>query len=49
VSARHGGQFMLAVDDCRHDPDRLFASAQAAEEAGDIAEAERFYRMLMKG
>ena len=43
------GQFMLAVDDCGHDPDDLFANAQAAEQAGDIAEAERFYRMLMKG
>jgi tetratricopeptide (TPR) repeat protein len=42
------GQFMLAIDDCRHNPDNLFASAQAAEEAGDIAEAERFYRALMK-
>ena len=42
------GQFVLAVDDCRHDPDDLFASAQAAEQAGDIAEAERFYRLLMK-
>ena len=27
----------------------MFANAQAAEQAGDIAEAERFYRMLMKG
>src|SRR5215471_4749442 len=43
------GQFMLAVDDCGHDPDDLFANAQAAEQAGDIAEAERFYRMLLKG
>jgi len=43
------GQFMLAVEDCRHDPDDLFASAQAAEQAGDIAEAERFYSTLMKG
>ena len=42
------GQFMLAVDDCRHNPDDLFSSAQAAEQAGDIAEAERLYRMLMK-
>ena len=25
------GQFVLAVDDCRHNPDDLFASAQAAE------------------
>ena len=42
------GQFMLAVDDCRHNPDDLFASAQAAEQAGDIAEAERLYSVLMK-
>ena len=28
--------------------DDLFAQAQAAEEAGDIAEAERLYRILMK-
>ena len=42
------GQFMLAVDDCRHNPDDLFASAQAAEQAGDVAEAERLYRILMK-
>ena len=40
---------MLAVDHCGHNPDDLFANAQAAEQAGDIAEAERFYRMLMKG
>ena len=31
-----------------HDPDDLFSSAQAAEQAGDIAEAERLYSMLMK-
>jgi tetratricopeptide (TPR) repeat protein len=43
------GQFVLAVDDCRHDPDDLFANAQAAEQAGDIAEAERCYSLLMKG
>jgi tetratricopeptide (TPR) repeat protein len=42
------GQFMLAVDDCRHNPDDLFASAQAAEQVGDVAEAERLYRILMK-
>jgi len=40
---------VLAVDDCRHNPDDFFASAQAAEQAEDIAEAERFYRFLMKG
>jgi tetratricopeptide (TPR) repeat protein len=43
------GQFMLAVDDSGHDPDDLFASAQAAEQAGDFAESERFYSILMKG
>ena len=43
------GQFVLQVDDCRHDPDDLFQSAHAAEEVGDIAEAERLYRMLTKG
>ena len=42
------GQFVLAVDDCVHDLDELFSSAQAAEQAGDIAEAERFYSVLMK-
>lgn len=42
------GQFVLAVDEYRHNPDDLFASAQAAEQAGGIAEAERFYRLLMK-
>jgi hypothetical protein len=40
---------VLAVDDCRRNPDDLFASAQAAEQAGDIAEADRFYRLLMNG
>jgi hypothetical protein len=35
------GQFVLAVDDCRYNPDDVFGSAQAAEQAGDIAEAER--------
>src|SRR6516162_2983587 len=42
------GQFVLAVDTSRHNPDDLFANAQAAEEAGDIAEAARLYRTLMK-
>jgi tetratricopeptide (TPR) repeat protein len=42
------GQFVFAVEDCRHNPDDLFASAQAAEEAGDIAEAERLYHLLTK-
>ena len=42
------GQFVLAVDDARDDPDELFDRAYAAEEGGDIAEAERLYRLLMK-
>jgi tetratricopeptide (TPR) repeat protein len=42
------GQFVLAVDHCHHDTDDLFQQAQAAEEGGDIAEAERLYRILMK-
>ena len=42
------GQFVLAVDDAREDPDELFDLAHAAEQMGDIAEAERFYRLLMK-
>ena len=42
------GQFVLAVDDARDDPDDLFGLAHAAEQIGDIAEAERLYRLLMK-
>ena len=42
------GQFILAVDGSEHNPDDLFARAQSAEEVGDIAEAERLYRLLMK-
>jgi Flp pilus assembly protein TadD len=42
------GQFVLAVDPSQHNPDDLFEQAQSAEEAGDIAEAERLYRILMK-
>ncbi|MFZ2079147.1 MAG: tetratricopeptide repeat protein [Xanthobacteraceae bacterium] len=42
------GQFVLAVDESQHNPDDLFEQAQSAEEAGDIAEAERLYRILMK-
>ena len=42
------GQFVLAVDDAREDPDELFDRAIAAEQMGDIAEAERLYRLLMK-
>ncbi len=42
------GQFVLAVAGSRHDADELFEQAQSAEEAGDIAQAERLYRILMK-
>ena len=44
------GQFVLAVDQSQsqNNPDDLFELAQSAEEAGDIAEAERLYRILMK-
>jgi tetratricopeptide (TPR) repeat protein len=42
------GQFVLAVDASQRNPDDLFDQAQSAEEAGDIAEAERLYRILMK-
>jgi len=42
------GQFVLAVDQSQNNPDDLFELAQSAEEAGDVAEAERLYRILMK-
>jgi len=42
------GQFVLAVDPSQNNPDDLFEQAQSAEEAGDLAEAERLYRLLMK-
>jgi tetratricopeptide (TPR) repeat protein len=42
------GQFVLAVDHARDDPDDLFDRAHAAEQLGEIAEAERLYRLLMK-
>ena len=42
------GQFVLSVDEARDDPDELFERAQSAEQAGDLAEAERLYRVLMK-
>ena len=42
------GQFVLAVDGAREDPDELFDRAHSAEQIGDIAEAERLYRLLMK-
>ena len=42
------GQFVLAVDESRHNTDDLIEQVQSAEEVGDIAEAERLYRILMK-
>jgi tetratricopeptide (TPR) repeat protein len=42
------GQFVLAVAPSQNNPDDLFEQAQSAEEAGNIAEAERLYRLLMK-
>src|SRR5262245_5814285 len=42
------GQFVLAIDESQHTPDELFEQAQLAEENGDIAGAERLYRILMK-
>ncbi len=42
------GQFVLAVDQSQNNPNDLFEKAQSAEESGNIAEAERLYRILMK-
>src|SRR5215467_6758920 len=42
------GQFVLPVSPPKQNADALFEQAQAAEEVGDIAEAERLYRLLMK-
>ena len=42
------GQFVLPVNPPEQNADALFEQAQAAEEAGDIAKAERLYRALMK-
>jgi tetratricopeptide (TPR) repeat protein len=42
------GQFVLAASAPEQSPDALFEQAQAAEETGDVAEAERLYRVLMK-
>jgi tetratricopeptide (TPR) repeat protein len=42
------GQFVLAIDGSQQSPDELFGQAQLAEENGDIAVAERLYRLLMK-
>jgi tetratricopeptide (TPR) repeat protein len=42
------GQFVLAASAPEQNADALFEQAQAAEETGDVAEAERLYRVLMK-
>jgi len=42
------GQFVLAVENARDNPDELFDAAFAAEQQGDLTEAERLYRLLMK-
>lgn len=42
------GQFVLPVDHPEFNPDELFDQAQRAEETGNIAEAERLYRIVMK-
>jgi tetratricopeptide (TPR) repeat protein len=41
------GQFVLDVDKPADDADAVFAAAQAAEETGDAAGAERLYRRVM--
>ncbi len=42
------GQFVLPVEARADDPDAIFAAAQAAEEEGDAATAERHYRRLIR-
>jgi hypothetical protein len=42
------GQFVLPVSRPEQNADALFDQAQSAEEAGDLAKAERLYRLLMK-
>jgi tetratricopeptide (TPR) repeat protein len=42
------GQFVLPVKASDDDGDAIFAGAQAAEEEGDVAGAERLYRRLIK-
>ena len=41
------GQFVLSVDEARDDPDELFDQAHSAEQAGNVAEAERLYRAFL--
>jgi tetratricopeptide (TPR) repeat protein len=42
------GQFVLPVSPHEQNADVLFDRAQSADDAGDIPEAERLYRVLMK-
>jgi tetratricopeptide (TPR) repeat protein len=42
------GQFVLPVAGADESPDELFDQAQAAEQANDIATAERLYRRVMR-
>jgi tetratricopeptide (TPR) repeat protein len=42
------GQFVLPVSPPEQNADALFEQAQAAEDTGNVAEAERLYRVLMK-
>jgi tetratricopeptide (TPR) repeat protein len=42
------GQFVLPVSPPEQNVDALFEQAQSAEETGDLAEAERLYRIVMK-
>ena len=42
------GQFVLPVNPPAQNTDALFQQAQRAEEIGDVVEAERLYRLVMK-
>lgn len=42
------GQFVLPIAEPDDDPDALFEQAQAAEQAHDVAQAEKLYRRVMK-
>jgi tetratricopeptide (TPR) repeat protein len=42
------GQFVLPVESAQENADALFEQAQAAEEAGEGAEAQRLYRKVMR-
>jgi tetratricopeptide (TPR) repeat protein len=44
----HRGQFVLPIEEMADNPDALFEEAQAAEEAHELAQAEKLYRRVMK-